>query len=77
MPISHEEISAIIIPLLRQCDADGRKHIASMAMAAALETYRPHERRHVLDAAMQQFRLLLPNLVQTDPSPQAPCCSPR
>jgi hypothetical protein len=62
MPISHAEISAIMIPLLRRCDADGRKHIASMAMAAALETYQPDERYRALDDAIQQFRLLLPHL---------------
>jgi hypothetical protein len=62
MPISHAEISSIMIPLLQLCDADGRKHIASMAMAAALETYQPYERYRALDDAMQKFRLLLPNL---------------
>jgi hypothetical protein len=62
MPVSHEEISAVLVPLLRKCDAGGRKHIAGLAMAAALETYPPEERYQALDKIMQEFRVLLPNL---------------
>jgi hypothetical protein len=62
MPVSHEEISAVLVPLLHRCDGDGRKHIAGLAMAAALETYPPEERYQALDKIMQEFRLLLPNL---------------
>jgi hypothetical protein len=59
MPISHAEISAILVPLLHQCDRDGREHIAGLAVAAALETYPPEDRQRALDEAMRRFRLLL------------------
>jgi hypothetical protein len=62
MVVSHEEISAILVPLLQRCDAGGRKHVAGLAMAAALETYPPEERYTALDKIVQEFRLLLPDL---------------
>jgi hypothetical protein len=62
MSVSHEDISAVLVPLLHRCDAGGRKHIAGLAMAAALETYPPEERYQALDKVLQEFRLLLPNL---------------
>jgi hypothetical protein len=62
LPVSHEEISTILVPLLHRCDAGGRKHIAGLAVAAALETYPPEERYQALDKIMQEFRVLLPHL---------------
>jgi hypothetical protein len=62
MPISHAEISANMAPLLQQCDRDTRQLIASLAIAAMLETYSPEERYRALDEAVQKFCREIPNL---------------
>ena len=52
----HEEVSALMIPLLQRCSRHERQYIAGLAMAAALETYSPGDRERALEEAVQVFR---------------------
>jgi len=67
--LTHEEILEIMVPMLQRADARGRAYAASMAMAAALETFAPEDRRRALDDAIQTFRRLLVNLPFTAGQP--------
>ena len=61
-PPSHSDISAIIVPFLESCDANGRKHVAGLAMAAALQCYSPEIRLEVLENVFRQFQDLMQTL---------------